>query len=299
MDRDPPGPRPPEEASQQSMPTLSSWMLVQAGVPERKGTLSEHWVASPSTSQHRIAPYRSLETRDHPKHVPLSLAASATGCVGCPLRCRARSEPPADPCTVGLCPNCSSRCRLGLEPRLPLPSLQRAGGQPLAPGLPASLPGRPGAAACSAFLFGVGARQQAQAGASSLALGEPRVPSTVRAQPPTPRTAEGAWLGRAGCHPCRRLGAEHPSILALGSSSLQVCRFGDTTWGKAKGPRAVLVQCERREPPCRLTHRSLGCARELAGSGEGCASRSSQLCWKPFPGTLGASVQQHWSGAQP
>ena len=62
---------------------LGSWVLVQAGVPEGKDTLSEHQLASPSASRHRIAPCRSPLTRDHSKHVPLSLAASATGCASC------------------------------------------------------------------------------------------------------------------------------------------------------------------------------------------------------------------------
>lgn len=83
MGMDIPGSWPLEEASRQSLPTLGSWVLVQARVPECKETLSEHWLASPSTSQHRIAPCQSLISWDHHKHIPLSLAASATGCASC------------------------------------------------------------------------------------------------------------------------------------------------------------------------------------------------------------------------
>lgn len=68
----------------------SPQVLVQAGVPEHKDNLSEHkdnlsehQLASPSTSQHRIAPCWSLMTWDHPQHIPLSLAASATGYASC------------------------------------------------------------------------------------------------------------------------------------------------------------------------------------------------------------------------
>lgn len=61
----------------------SPQVLVQAGVPEHKDTLSEHQLASPSTSQHRIAPCWSLMTWDHPQYIPLSLAASATGYASC------------------------------------------------------------------------------------------------------------------------------------------------------------------------------------------------------------------------
>lgn len=47
------------------------------------------------------------------------------------------------------------------------------------------------------------------------------------------------------------------------------CVFlGSATWEKAKGARAALVQREQCEPPLQLTHRGLGHARELAGSGE-------------------------------
>lgn len=74
---------------------------------------------------------------------------------------------------------------------------------------------------------------------------------------------------------------------ALGASSLQLPGFGE----KVKGAGTALVQREPCEPPLQLTHRA-GRARELAGSRE--SLRQQLLCWKPFPGKLGASSpQQH------
>lgn len=112
----------------------------QESLRARAPCLSTGWhpSAPPGTGSHLARawwPGTTLST--FPSPWQLQQPAVPAACI-CLLRCRERSEPSVDTCAAGLCPNCSSRCRLGLEQRLPFPSLWRAGGQRLAPGLPPS-----------------------------------------------------------------------------------------------------------------------------------------------------------------
>lgn len=188
-----------------------------------------------------------------------------------------------DPRAAGLCPNRSPLCRLGLEPRLPLPSLWRAGGQLLAPALPRSTP------PWGCCVLSIPAQRWSRAVSAGWSV-EPCAGTATRA-------------AGAGRHPQEQPGAaaqqSSPQALssasgapAPGASSLRLPGLGE----QAKGAGTALVQREQREPPLQLTHRG-GRARELAGSRQ--SLRQQLLCWKPVPGKLGASSQQQQSEPRP
>lgn len=168
-----------------------------------------------STVWHHPAPCWSLVTQDHSEHIPLSLLAA------CLCLCDAEE---------GLSHQHSPTLRVSAQI-----ALLTAGWAwshvfllPLSGGSrPASLHGCPSAAACSAFFLSAGARQQAQARASSLASGQPRV---CWAQLEPKGHPQEQLRGLSSAEP----GAEHLESCHWAPHPSGCMFLGNTTWEKLR-----------------------------------------------------------------
>jgi len=258
-----------DDACRRAGVNLASMATDTPGAGPWRGIPCPHWAAgcwggqgSLSTGQNHPVPpstesCQSLATQNHHEHVPLSPAASATGCARCllPPATTQRPEPSADPCATALCPNCSSSLRAG-SGATSSSLLSAEGRRPALGSRPASLRSAlellRAPRSCSVPEHGQSLQPRAGTPARAEHTQSPAAISEGSRGASARQSLPQAWS--------RASRAPHPSGCVF---------LGNATWEKAEGARAVLVRREQCEPQLQLTHRGPGRApRELAGSGE-------------------------------